>query len=106
MSYGLMLCILSVRTGTLLSIFIKRICLQIFRGAASNEYGRKGKIICISFYLSIFSIQELEKKFSETGAYKNLKKMLSSKNATIKELRQKLNVYEPNAVNEDECEEE
>ena len=40
--------------------------------------------------------QELEKKFSETGAYKNLKKMLASKNDTIKELRRKLNEYEPN----------
>ena len=40
--------------------------------------------------------QELEKKFSQTGAYKNLKKMLASKNDTIKELRRKLNKYEPN----------
>jgi len=43
------------------------------------------------------SEKELEKKFSQTGAYKNLKKMLSSKNETIKELRRKLNQYEPNA---------
>ena len=35
-------------------------------------------------------MQELEKKFSQTGAYKNLKKMLSSKNEQIKDLRQKL----------------
>ena len=35
-------------------------------------------------------MQELEKKFSQTGAYKNLKKMLASKNDQIKELRQKL----------------
>ena len=48
--------------------------------------------------------KELEKKFSETGAYKNLKKMLNSKNSTIKDLRKKLNVYEPN--NEDEREED
>jgi len=45
--------------------------------------------------------KELEKKFSETGAYKNLKKMLSSKNDTIKELRKKLVAYEP-ADNEEE----
>ena len=38
----------------------------------------------------IVTLQELERKFSETGAYKNLKKMLSSKNAQIKELRAKL----------------
>ena len=35
-------------------------------------------------------MQELEKKFSQTGAYKNLKKMLASKNDQIKDLRQKL----------------
>lgn len=35
--------------------------------------------------------QELEKKFSETGAYKNFKKMLNSKNDQIRELRQQLN---------------
>ena len=40
-------------------------------------------------------LQELEKRFSETGAYKNLKKMLASKNDTIKELRRKLDNYEP-----------
>ena len=54
----------------------------------------------------IFNGQELEKKFSETGAYKNLKKMLGSKNATIKEMRAKLDVYEPSTVNDDEREEE
>merc|ERR1712141_802215 len=39
--------------------------------------------------------KELEKKFSQTGAYKNLKKMLTTKNGTIKEMRRKLNAYEP-----------
>ena len=39
-------------------------------------------------------MQELEKKFSKTGAYKNLKKMLSSKNDQIKDLRQKLGRHE------------
>ena len=49
--------------------------------------------------------KELEKRFSETGAYKNLKKMLASKNDTIKDLRRKLNSYEP-SNNEDIREEE
>ena len=49
--------------------------------------------------------KELEKRFSETGAYKNLKKMLASKNDTIKDLRRKLNSYEP-SNNEDVREEE
>ena len=42
--------------------------------------------------------KELEKKFSQTGAYKNLKKMLASKNDTIKEMRRKLNAYEPDTA--------
>ena len=44
--------------------------------------------------------QELEKKFSQTGAYKNLKKMLTTKNDQIKELRQKLQKYENVSDNE------
>jgi leucine zipper transcription factor-like protein 1 len=39
-------------------------------------------------------MQELERKFSQTGAYKNLKKMLTTKNDQIKELRQTLHQYE------------
>merc|ERR1712141_637466 len=44
--------------------------------------------------------KELEKKFSQTGAYKNLKKMLTTKNDQIKELRQKLQKYENLSDNE------
>ena len=50
--------------------------------------------------------KELEKKFSQTGAYKNLKKMLASKNDTIKEMRKKLNAYEPDTACDDEREED
>ena len=50
--------------------------------------------------------KELEKKFSQTGAYKNLKKMLASKNDTIKEMRRKLNAYEPETACDDEREED
>jgi len=50
--------------------------------------------------------KELEKKFSQTGAYKNLKKMLASKNDTIKEMRRKLNAYEPDTACDDEKEED
>ena len=39
-------------------------------------------------------LQELEKKFSQTGAYKNLKKMLQQKNDVIKDLRIKLQKYD------------
>ncbi|XP_054751434.1 leucine zipper transcription factor-like protein 1 [Lytechinus pictus] len=38
--------------------------------------------------------KELEKKFSQTGAYKNLKSMLSKKNDQIKELRGRLKKFE------------
>ena len=47
-------------------------------------------------------LQELEKKFSQTGAYKNLKKMLTTKNDQIKELRQKLHKYEDNNASDNE----
>ena len=50
--------------------------------------------------------KELEKKFSQTGAYKNLKKMLASKNDTIKEMRKKLNAYEPNTNCDEQREED
>lgn len=39
--------------------------------------------------------QELDKKFGDTAQYNNLRTMLSSKNAQIKELREKLKKYEP-----------
>nr|XP_027209779.1 leucine zipper transcription factor-like protein 1 [Penaeus vannamei] len=39
--------------------------------------------------------KELEKKFSQTGAYQNMKKMLGNKNDQIKALRKKLEIYEP-----------
>ncbi|XP_075243588.1 leucine zipper transcription factor-like protein 1 [Convolutriloba macropyga] len=38
--------------------------------------------------------KELERKFTQTGAYKNLKRMLDTKNSEIKALRQKLSKYE------------
>lgn len=39
--------------------------------------------------------KELEKKFSQTGAYKNMKMMLTKKNKQIKDMRVRLNKYEP-----------
>ncbi|CAN2389203.1 negative regulation of protein localization to ciliary membrane [Pristimantis euphronides] len=39
--------------------------------------------------------KELEKKFQETGAYRNMKEILTRKNEQIKELRRKLAKYEP-----------
>jgi len=45
--------------------------------------------------------QELEKKFSQTGAYQNMKKMLSQKNNQIKDLRKRLTRYEDNGGSSD-----
>ncbi|XP_042332800.1 leucine zipper transcription factor-like protein 1 isoform X1 [Sceloporus undulatus] len=39
--------------------------------------------------------KELEKKFQQTAAYRNMKEILSKKNEQIKELRKKLTKYEP-----------
>lgn len=41
--------------------------------------------------------QELEAKFSQTSQYKNLKKMLETKNVQIKDLRSRLRRHEPDA---------
>lgn len=40
---------------------------------------------------------ELDKKFSQTATYKNMKQMLNKKNKQIKEIRTKLSTYEPSA---------
>lgn len=42
-----------------------------------------------------FNLQELERKFSQTAAYANMKKMLVTKNDQMKELRKRLQAYEP-----------
>jgi leucine zipper transcription factor-like protein 1 len=39
--------------------------------------------------------KELERKFNQTNAYKNMKQMLDKKNDQIKDLRRRLNRYEP-----------
>ncbi|KAB7497771.1 Leucine zipper transcription factor-like protein 1 [Armadillidium nasatum] len=50
--------------------------------------------------------QELEKKFSQTGAFQNMKKMLGQKNSQLKQLRIKLEKYEPLENDKIECEED
>ncbi|XP_003968165.1 leucine zipper transcription factor-like protein 1 [Takifugu rubripes] len=40
--------------------------------------------------------KELEKKFQQTAAYRNMKEILTKKNEQIKELRKQLQRYEPN----------
>ena len=46
----------------------------------------------VCMYLMSFC-KELEQKFSDTSQYKNMKKMLTSKTDTIKQLRDKLAKY-------------
>jgi leucine zipper transcription factor-like protein 1 len=43
----------------------------------------------------MFFFKELEAKFNKTNAYKNMKQMLDKKNEQIKDLRRRLNRYEP-----------
>ncbi|XP_058039354.1 leucine zipper transcription factor-like protein 1 [Ahaetulla prasina] len=43
----------------------------------------------------VLAEKELEKKFQQTAAYRNMKEILSKKNDQIKELRKKLSKYEP-----------
>ncbi|XP_045915043.1 leucine zipper transcription factor-like protein 1 isoform X2 [Micropterus dolomieu] len=40
--------------------------------------------------------KELEKKFQQTAAYRNMKEILTKKNEQIKEIRKRLQRYEPN----------
>ncbi|XP_035981073.1 leucine zipper transcription factor-like protein 1 [Fundulus heteroclitus] len=39
--------------------------------------------------------KELEKKFQQTAAYRNMKEILTKKNEQIKEIRKRLQKYEP-----------
>lgn len=39
--------------------------------------------------------RELERKFNQTNAYKNMKQMMDKKNDQVKDLRRRLNRYEP-----------
>ena len=48
------------------------------------------------------SFQELDHKFQQTAAYRNMKKMLMDKNVKIKDLRSKLSKYEKEDVVEEE----
>ena len=62
----------------------------ILRKCVASEYTIRSLFPLISIISINDYFQELEKKFSQTGAYKNLKKMLAQKNQQIKELRSQL----------------
>ncbi|CAF0848475.1 unnamed protein product [Brachionus calyciflorus] len=67
----------------------------------SNQKSIENEMISIKHrYLEIqeqlrMAEKELEKKFNQTNAYKNMKQMLDKKNEQIKDLRRRLNRYEP-----------
>ena len=50
----------------------------------------------------LWILQELDHKFQQTAAYRNMKKMLMDKNAKLKELRSKLSNYEKDDTVEEE----
>lgn len=42
------------------------------------------------YVLFVYDVQELEKKFQQTAAYRNMKEILTKKNEQIKEIRKRL----------------
>lgn len=69
--------------------------------SSANEKAIESEMISIKHrYLEIqeqlsMAEKELERKFNQTNAYKNMKQMLDKKNDQIKDLRRRLNRYEP-----------
>lgn len=69
--------------------------------SSANEKSINEEMVSIKHrYLEIqeqlrMAEKELEKKFNQTNAYKNMKQMLDKKNEQIKDLRRRLNRYEP-----------
>jgi leucine zipper transcription factor-like protein 1 len=69
--------------------------------SSANEKSIENEMISIKHrYLEIqeqlsLAEKELERKFNQTNAYKNMKQMLDKKNDQIKDLRRRLNRYEP-----------
>ncbi|XP_068109454.1 leucine zipper transcription factor-like protein 1 [Hyperolius riggenbachi] len=59
-----------------------------------NLTGTKHQLLRVQHQLTMAE-KELEKKFQETTAYRNMKDMLTKKNEQIKDLRKRLNNYEP-----------
>ncbi|KAL3257890.1 hypothetical protein MRX96_046441, partial [Rhipicephalus microplus] len=56
--------------------------------------GNEQPLYCSTFHIAFINTKELEKKFSQTAAYTNMKKMLCTKNDQIKELRTALATFQ------------
>ncbi|XP_022185815.1 leucine zipper transcription factor-like protein 1 isoform X2 [Nilaparvata lugens] len=53
------------------------------------------QVLCVQSQLQLAE-QELERKFNQTTAYSNMKKMIAKKNDLVKTMRRRLLEYEPN----------
>ncbi|XP_044031877.1 leucine zipper transcription factor-like protein 1 isoform X1 [Siniperca chuatsi] len=60
-----------------------------------NLISAKHDLLRVQEQLSLAE-KELEKKFQQTAAYRNMKEILTKKNEQIKEIRKRLQRYEPN----------
>uniref|UniRef100_A0A672FUA9 Leucine zipper transcription factor-like protein 1 n=1 Tax=Salarias fasciatus TaxID=181472 RepID=A0A672FUA9_SALFA len=60
-----------------------------------NLISAKHELLRVQEQLSLAE-KELEKKFQQTAAYRNMKEILTKKNEQIKEIRKRLQRYEPN----------
>ncbi len=51
-------------------------------------------LMCVMNHIHVYlPIKELEKKFQQTAAYRNMKEILTKKNEQIKDLRKRLQRY-------------
>ncbi|KAM8823523.1 leucine zipper transcription factor-like protein 1 isoform 2-T2 [Spinachia spinachia] len=65
------------------------------RGLQDNLVSAKHDLLRVQEQLSLAE-KELDKKFQQTAAYRNMKEILIKKNEQIKDIRKRLQRYEPN----------
>lgn len=65
------------------------------KGLQENLISAKHELLRVQEQLSLAE-KELDKKFQQTAAYRNMKEILTKKNEQIKDIRKRLQRYEPN----------
>ncbi|XP_068437329.1 leucine zipper transcription factor-like protein 1 [Clinocottus analis] len=65
------------------------------KGLQENLISAKHELLRVQDQLSLAE-KELDKKFQQTAAYRNMKEILTKKNEQIKDIRKRLQRYEPN----------
>ncbi|TNN60547.1 Leucine zipper transcription factor-like protein 1 [Liparis tanakae] len=65
------------------------------KGLQENLISAKHELLRVQEQLSMAE-KELDKKFQQTAAYRNMKEILTKKNEQIKDIRKRLQRYEPN----------